>query len=76
MLIETYDNTEDKDTEDNETRCDHRMEYLQPTYDTLYFTSMYIRSVIEQEVSFPTKCSICHLAFSSEKLIAGRNEKV
>jgi hypothetical protein len=68
MLTETYENTEDKDEKDNETRCDHRMEYLQPTYDTLYFTSMYIRSVIEQEVTFPVKCSICHLAFSSEKI--------
>ena len=68
-LTAMYDNAVHSSSDSSDDyKCNHHMDKLQQTCDTLYFTSMYIRSVTEQQIAFPTKCSVCHLTLSSEKL--------
>ena len=66
-LTAMYDNAMHYDSESDDDKCNHHMDWLQQTCDTLYFTTMYIGSINEQGIAFPTKCSVCHLTFSSEK---------
>ena len=73
LLTATYENDVFSDSEDEEFKCNHQIDKLEHTCDTLYFTSMYINSIIEQEISFPTKCSVCHMTFSSEKMNFNKN---
>ena len=66
LMTDKYDNDQGFDSDDDSDKCDHNIYNMQQTCDTLYFTSLYMNSVIEQEVAFPTKCSICHRKLSSE----------